>query len=73
MLDVQKVYHETHKHTRLKKMCTLQHFTIIARLQESVESYHLKVLICLNKEVTFVALVALVTVVALVAIDVKDR
>jgi hypothetical protein len=51
-------------------MSTLQRFTIIARLQEDVESYHLKVLICLNREVTFVALVALV---ALVAIDVKDR
>jgi hypothetical protein len=51
-------------------MRILQRFTIIARLQEDVESYHLKVLIYLNREVTFVALVA---VVALVAIDVKDR
>jgi len=54
-------------------MSTLQRFTIIARLQEDVESYHLKVLICLNREVTFVALVALVAPVAVVAIDVKDR
>jgi hypothetical protein len=50
-----------------KKMSIVQLFTIIARLKEDVESHHLKVLMAINREGTFVTFVALVALVAVVA------
>ena len=47
-------------------MSIVQLFTIIARLKEDVESYHLKVLRTINRGVMFVMFVAHVADVALV-------
>ncbi len=54
-------------------MSIVQLFTIIARLKEDVESHHLKVLMAINREGTFVTFISLVALVALVAVVAASR